>query len=168
VPPTTVPPTTVPPTTAPPTTVPPTTAPPTTEPPTAPADSTVYDVLVANPDQFGTLVTLIDRVGLDADLSTPGASFTIFAPTNTALDDVDLTGASDDEVRDLLLHHVAAESIDAATLFTQSGDLDTLNGTLTIDADTLTIDGASIVFPDLQATGDPNGYVQGIDRVLVP
>ena len=137
-------------------------------PPTVPDDATGYAILAANPDQFGTLVALIDRVGLDQDLTAPGASYTIFAPTNEAFDALDLAGLSDTEVRELLLRHVADSSIDAATLFTQSGELDTLNGTLVIDADTLTIDGAAVIFPDLEATGDPDGFVHGIDRVLVP
>ena len=133
-----------------------------------PADATPYGILAANPDQFGTLVSLIDRVGLDADLNTPGASITILAPVDSAFEGLDLAAMSDDDVRALLLHHVVDSSLDTATLFAQSGELDTLNGPVVIDATARTISGATVVFPDLSATGDPNGFVQGIDQVLLP
>ena len=186
--PTTAPPTTVPPTTAPPTTAPPTTAPPTTQPPTTVATTTVaptttptttappvvpdgatsFEILQANPDQFSTLVSLIERVGLDADLSQPGQSFTILAPTNEAFAGVDLGGLNDQDVTDILLHHVVPQSLDSGAIFSTSGDLDTLNVPVVVDAGNRTVDGASIVIPDLPATGDPDGWVQGIDAVLMP
>ncbi|MAT05210.1 MAG: hypothetical protein CL424_09225, partial [Acidimicrobiaceae bacterium] len=145
-----------------------TTGPPTTAPPTVPADSGPYDILVANPDQFGTLVSLIDRVGLDEDLTTPGASFTVFAPTNEAFEGLDLAALSDDDVRDLLLHHVTDDAIDSELLFSESGEVETFNGTIFVDADTQTVSGASVLFADLEGTGDPNGFVHGIDQVLLP
>jgi uncharacterized surface protein with fasciclin (FAS1) repeats len=178
-PPTTVPPTTAPPTTAPPTTSPPTTAaptttttpettPPTTEPPVVPDDATPFEILEANPDQFSTLVSLIERVGLDDDLSEPGQSFTILAPTNDAFDGVDLGGLNDQEVTDILLHHVVPESLDTGAIFAESGDLESLNAPVVVDADERTVDGASILIPDLPGSGDPDGWVHGIDAVLMP
>ncbi len=127
VPATTVAPTTVAPTTVPPTTVAPTTVPPTTVPPVVPDDATAFGILQANPDQFSTLVALIERVGLDDALSEPGQSFTIFAPTNDALDEIDVSGLNDEQVTDVLLHHVVPESLDSTAVFESSRDLDTLN-----------------------------------------
>lgn len=190
VPPTTVPPTTAPPTTVPPTTVPPTTAPPTTEapttttaptttvattttppttaPPVVPDPATPFEVLEANPEQFSTLVSLLERVGLDTDLQQSG-EFTILAPTNDAFADVDLGGLNDQQVTDILLHHVVPQSLDRDAVLASGPELDTLNGPVEIGDDT--VGGASFVdsFSNLPAEGaDPTGWVHAIDAVLTP
>jgi uncharacterized surface protein with fasciclin (FAS1) repeats len=133
-----------------------------------PDGATSFEILQANPDQFSTLVSLIERVGLDTDLSQPGESFTILAPTDDAFAAVDLGGLNDQEVTDILLHHVVPASLDTGAIFASSGDLDTLNVPVVVDADARTVDGAPIIIPDLPATGDPDGWVQGIDAVLMP
>ena len=142
--------------------------PPTTVPPVVPDDATAFGILQANPDQFSTLVALIERVGLDDALSEPGQSFTIFAPTNDVLDEIDVSGLNDEQVTDVLLHHVVPESLDSTAVFESSRDLDTLNEPIVVDADAQTLDGASVTIADLAATGDPDGYVHAIDALLLP
>ena len=49
-----------------------------------------------------------------------------------------------------------------------TNDIESLNGPIAVDADAETVGGATIVFPDLPANGDPSGWVHGIDTVLIP
>jgi uncharacterized surface protein with fasciclin (FAS1) repeats len=169
VPATTVPATTVAATTVPATTVPATTVPGTSVPPSVPTDATPADVLSANPDQFGTFWEWILDAGLDDELATPGESFTVFAPTNSALEGI--TPPTDqDELEDLINSYIVSDdALSTAMIFDgERTEIEAEEGTIEVDQTAMTVGEATIVHLDLEAAGDPNGFVHGIDRLFTP
>ena len=156
----------LPPPTAPPDTLPP--SPPTTEPP-PPDQPTLYEVLAADP-QFSTLVGLLRSLGFDGDLAQP-RPFTVFAPTNRVFDAMDPDELDEltndpDRLESLLAYHAVEGGRQAADLTT--GPLTSLHGSpleIRVEGDTITVNGASIVERDMEAS---NGVAHAIDEVLVP
>ncbi|MEM9516647.1 MAG: fasciclin domain-containing protein, partial [Actinomycetota bacterium] len=141
----------------------------------AEADGTVVDIAVAR-DDLTVLVAALQATGLDAALAEDGP-FTIFAPTDEAfeayLGEMGLT--ADDVLADvdgtavLLQGHVVAVADDASMVASMTDTpFITLAGTelpVTVDGDTVTIGGATIIETDLFGT---NGVIHIIDTVLEP
>ncbi|MEM8620294.1 MAG: pentapeptide MXKDX repeat protein [Actinomycetota bacterium] len=141
----------------------------------AEADGTVVDIAVAR-DDLTVLVAALQATGLDAALAEAGP-FTIFAPTDAAfeayLGEMGLT--ADDVLADvdatavLLQGHVVAVADDASMVASMTDTpFVTLAGTelpVTVDGDTVTIGGATIIETDLFGT---NGVIHIIDTVLEP
>lgn len=127
---------------------------------------------------YGGLTSLLDAVGASAALpdGTPVAvalsgegPFTVFAPTNDAF--AALTGTPEPTaLRDVLLYHVVAGSVDAASVPSRA---DTLLAnewghgvTMLFDtSDGVSVNGARVVVADIKTT---NGVVHVIDAVLSP
>ncbi len=177
--------TTPPATTVAPTTVPPTTPPATTQPATTPPATTVappvdtipappaptlnlFQTLQANPD-YSIFVDLLLASGFNADTGAIGP-YTVFAPTNEAFAKLPagaLEALKADEVKlkAALSYHVVEGLLPLSEV---KGELQTINGAMILAAGappTVTVNGATIVDPDIFAT---NGVIQGIDTVLVP
>jgi transforming growth factor-beta-induced protein len=114
----------------------------------------LVDVLAAD-GRFTALLGLLDSAGLVPELEGSGP-FTLFAPTDEALDGV---GAGDGEaLRSLLLRHVAAGRLADADLFPDLDTLEMLNGEsviLAADPDP-SIGGAAVVEANLEAS---NGII---------
>jgi len=113
---------------------------------------------------FGTLLTLATDLGLASTLSTE--TLTVFAPTDSAFTNlgVDTASVSQDVLTNILLAHVAAGEIDAATV-TSTGAIETLaNISHPIEAGP-TIRGAAISMTDVEAS---NGLIHVLDDVIVP
>jgi uncharacterized surface protein with fasciclin (FAS1) repeats len=141
---------------------------PVTVPPTVPTDGTPSQILQDNPDQFGTFWGWIVDAGLDDDIDAAGATLTVFAPTNTALEGLGAP-TDPDELADLVRQYIVDESLSTAMIFDgQRTEIPAQNGTIPVDQANLTVGGATIVHPDLEATGDPSGFVHGIDQLFVP
>jgi uncharacterized surface protein with fasciclin (FAS1) repeats len=92
----------------------------------APAPQTITDIAAANPN-FSTLVTALQRTGLDDVLDAPG-SYTVFAPTNAAFTTF-LSGANVNDVpvpvlTQILLNHVVSGTVQSSQLTT--GYIETL------------------------------------------
>lgn len=125
---------------------------------------------------FTMLLAALERTGLTEVLAAAG-DYTVFAPTDEAFDTagVDLTGLSDDAVRQLLLYHVlgagvATEDIAAGQSFENTLSTDAPDGamlSLFIDnPGTVTLNGsATVVTPDIFTA---NGVIHAIDEVLMP
>lgn len=156
---------------------------------------TITEIAAGNSD-FSILVSALTFVddelpgsNLVATLNDASGDFTVFAPTNSAfaqlaadlgydgdLTDADavsnfLTGAVPaDTLRDVLLYHVAGESLTASEIGA-AGNVTTLQGGIvTLDAPTLVdfepdLINASLVTTDVAAD---NGVVHIIDRVMLP
>ena len=75
-------------------------------------DKTIVEV-AADDAQFSTLVSALQRTGLDAVLANKNASYTVFAPTNDAFTNlgVDLATLTDDELSAILLYHVLGAEV---------------------------------------------------------
>jgi uncharacterized surface protein with fasciclin (FAS1) repeats len=142
--------------------------------PSRPAASpSIIDVAVAvNSDgpyagQFDTLIGLVTQYpDLVRTLSTKG-QYTVFAPTDDAFARlfavVDPASLTEQQVKDVLLYHVANGRRDAAQV-TSSTQIRMLNGSFA-DVDGATIDGANIIVTDVFAD---NGVIHVVDSVLLP
>jgi uncharacterized surface protein with fasciclin (FAS1) repeats len=129
---------------------------------------TIPDTLADDSD-YSTVTELIETAGLTDQLSESGP-FTMFAPDNAAFeampgDEFDLLKSDALKARQLLLYHVTTGELKAddlpPSIPTQEGSDLTVEGS----GSSLTVNGASIVKPDVEAS---NGLIQGIDQVLIP
>jgi uncharacterized surface protein with fasciclin (FAS1) repeats len=122
---------------------------------------------------LSTLVQAVTAAELVETLQGEGP-FTVFSPTNqafAALDDQLLNGllqpANRDELRSVLTYHVVPGELTADKL--EDGQkLETVQGetlTVRIDGDSVKVDDATVVQPDVDAA---NGVVHVIDGVLTP
>jgi uncharacterized surface protein with fasciclin (FAS1) repeats len=148
-----------------------TTAAPTTTLPDVPVvsdDASPAEILSENPDHFGIFWDWVVDADLDDILDEEGEAFTIFAPTNDALADVD-PPTDPAELEALVGQYIVTEALDTGEVFDGNHDqITAIEGTIEVDSGDLTVGGANVVFPDLEATGDPNGFVHGIDSLFVP
>ena len=138
--------------------------------------NTIVDI-AAGDAQFSTLVSALQRTGLDAILNSPG-NFTVFAPTNDAFDQlgVDLSTLSNDELTDILLYHVLGASVRSTDLQDGQTYASTASAsgpndeqlTLLIDKDggAVTING-SVNVSSVDIAAD-NGIIHVVDDVIMP
>jgi uncharacterized surface protein with fasciclin (FAS1) repeats len=143
----------------------------------APTQS-IVEIAAGNPD-FSTLVSLVQKAGLVAAISSPG-SFTVFAPTNAAFQKLAAAAPATYQavladpalLTKVLTYHVVAGAIksdQAISVAQQNGKVNALQGepiTLSIKDGKLTLNGSSsVVTADILAT---NGVIHVIDTVIVP
>lgn len=142
-----------------------------------PVIGTITDI-AANDSRFTTLVSALQRAGLDGTLDTPSGRYTVFAPTNDAFaaSGIDLDALSDDELRNVLLYHVVSggtifrtENIpegqtNVNTLNTQ-GPSEALQVTVDRSGSDVAVNNANVVVADVLAV---NGVIHAIDQVLLP
>ena len=135
----------------------------------SPLGDVIGEALVAG--QFTTLAGLLVEADLVQALRADGP-FTVFAPTDSAFatlpgDTLDAVFADPDLLVAGLTHHVVAGTHPVAEL--EDGQrLETLAGDeleVSIDGDTVSIDGVDIVVADVPAT---NGLIHVVGEVLVP
>lgn len=130
--------------------------------------------IAANADggTFDTLVAAITAAELAATLTGDGP-FTVFAPTNAAFEALP-EGALDnllgdiDALTQVLLYHVVAQEIGSGDIAAGDTTVTTLaeaDVTVNNTDGTITVGGATVVAPDIQAS---NGVIHGIDMVLMP
>ncbi len=131
----------------------------------------IVETAAANED-FSTLVAAVKAADLVETLSGEGP-FTVFAPTNAAfaalpegtLDSL-LLPENKGQLTSILTYHVVAGEVKAADV--KAGPVETVNGksaTISVDGDTVQIDGATIVKTDIKAS---NGVIHVIDAVILP
>ena len=140
-------------------------------------DKTIVDI-AAGDDQFSTLVSALQRTGLDAVLADRNSSFTVFAPTNQAFTDlgVDLNALSDDELSAILLYHVLGAQVLSSQLQEGNTYVSTASATgpnntqlsalVSRAGTTVTVNkNATVISPDIQAE---NGVIHVVNSVLLP
>ena len=132
---------------------------------------TVADVAIDSPDHT-SLVAAVVQEGLLPALTNPFASLTVFAPTNTAFDNLatalgtDIAGLlANPELTDIILYHVVGAEVFSGDLV--NGPVATLNGQdVVVDLSMgVMINDANVTTADV---GVDNGVVHVIDAVLVP
>jgi len=175
----TEPPATEPPATEPPATEAPTTEAPTTDAPTTTAAPTTTDAepelgsiidVITEDGRFATLLAALDAAGLTEELST--RAVTLLAPTDdafAALGQATIDGLLADPaaLASVLQGHVLPAPQDSVAIAVFNNVL-AINGAswdVVVDGDTLRVGAATVIAPDLEAD---NGWVHGIDTVLVP
>jgi len=145
----------------------------------APAPTkSIVEIAAGNP-AFSTLVSLVQKAGLVAAISSPGP-FTVFAPTNAAFEKLAAAAPATYQavladpalLTKVLTYHVVAGAIksdQAIAVAKQNGSVNALQGepiSLSIKDGKLTLNGSSsVVTADVLAT---NGVVHVIDTVIVP
>jgi transforming growth factor-beta-induced protein len=131
---------------------------------------TVVDVAIDN--GFTSLTAAVVKAELLPALTNPLAALTVFAPTNTAFDNlaaalgVDLNGVlAHPQLADILLYHVIGSEVLSTQLV--NGPVATLNGqNITIDlTNGVKVNASNVTLADVQAY---NGVVHVIDAVLLP
>ncbi len=131
---------------------------------------TVVDLAIAN-DNFSILTEAVVKAGLVETLNGEGP-FTIFAPTNTAFQELftqlGIGGISDltaEQMVPILTYHVVSGNFRSSDL--TAGLVETLNGSITIAlSPSPSINSSSmIIATDVQGS---NGVIHVIDKVLLP
>lgn len=142
----------------------------------ASAQTNVYDDVIATSPNHTSLAAAIQQEGLVSALQNPSATLTVFAPDNTAFDNLatalntNIAGLlALPNLSDILLYHVLGVTVDAAAV-TNGAIVDPLNTANTIKmtktsmgsvyANQAMVNGADL-------TAD-NGIVHSIDAVLLP
>jgi len=145
----------------------------------APAPTkSIVEIAAGNP-AFSTLVSLVQKAGLVAAISSPGP-FTVFAPTNAAFEKLAAAAPATYQavladpalLTKVLTYHVVAGAIksdQAIAVAKQNGSVNALQGepiSLSIKDGKLTLNGSStVVTADVLAT---NGVIHVIDTIIVP
>ena len=131
-------------------------------------DASIVDVLAAD-GRFTVLLSALSSAGLDSTLAA-GGPFTVFAPTDeafAALPEGTLEVLSPDELRDILLLHVAAGTVDGATAAAEGAAESAVGQTLAFtvdDSGALAVNDTPITEADLPAS---NGVIHVIAGVLL-
>jgi uncharacterized surface protein with fasciclin (FAS1) repeats len=115
-----------------------------------------------------TLVQAVTSAGLTGALNNAEASFTLFAPTESAFEDIDVSALSQDEIATILQYHVIPDTALAARNITDGQTATTLEGRdvmLAIQEEGIFVNDARISGFDF---GVSNGVVHEIDKVLMP
>jgi len=128
--------------------------------------------IASGSEDFSTLVAAIKAADLVETLKGEGP-FTVFAPTNAAFEALPegtvvnlLKAENKEKLTKILTYHVVPKKILSENAAPMS--LVTVEGskaTLTLDGDTVMIDGAKIIEADIMAT---NGVIHVIDKVIMP
>jgi len=129
--------------------------------------------LATNDPNLSTLVTALEIADLVSVFSNATAKLTVFAPNNSAFDDVKnlsclLGSVNRDALISLLKYHV----VNGKTLAKELSDNEKLESlddkkilNVTIDGDKVKVNDASVLQPNIEAT---NGVVHVINQVLIP
>lgn len=134
------------------------------------ADQTIYEIIQAEP-ALSDLETLVEAAALSDNLQQDGP-FTIFAPTNEALEEFNATAFTDEEVdlTDILLYHVmngeyyASDLIEEEAVTTLAGKYLFFSASENEGITTVVInESVPIVQADIEAS---NGVIHIIDHVL--
>jgi uncharacterized surface protein with fasciclin (FAS1) repeats len=132
--------------------------------PPAPA-TTVWDIIVNSPD-LSAFAEAAENAGI-VDLLDGPDPFTVFVPSNQAFEQFAAGIGNDDltteRLSEVLRHHIVPEALLSGAVL----DLETMSPLfgpdLVVDADNATIDGASLLVIDVEASG---AVLHVVDRVL--
>jgi uncharacterized surface protein with fasciclin (FAS1) repeats len=134
--------------------------------------ATLWDVILNSPD-LSELRDLVELAGLDDELDDADATFTLFAPSNDAIELAEAgVGAPDfddpDVVEPILLTHVHGDAALLAVDVLSLDEIEVLEGgphAIDGDADPPTIGGAGFIVVDVVSA---NGVLHVINGVLQP
>lgn len=126
-----------------------------------------------NAGSFNTLVAAVKAAGL-VDVLKGDGPYTVFAPTDEAFSKLPegtveslLLPENKDRLVSILTYHVVPGKVNSADV-AGLDSADTVQGqkvTISVDGETVTIDGARVVKADVDAS---NGIIHVIDTVILP
>ncbi|WP_341936771.1 fasciclin domain-containing protein [Marinimicrobium sp. C2-29] len=137
-----------------------------------PTDNIVETAVAAG--NFTTLVDLLVESGLDATLADESSTFTVFAPTDAAFENVpqetmDALAADPALLEEVLLTHVVAGQISSIDAYAANGtSIETVSGAMAsieIANGELQVAGSTVITADVYTT---NGVIHAIDEVIIP
>ena len=134
--------------------------------------STVYEV-VAGSEDHTTLEIAVKAAGLQGALSDPFGTYTVFAPTDDALEELPpgtldaLLADPKGTLTDILLYHVLGTKVLSTDLSDgmTATTLEASDITVMISGDTVMINNARVITPDIETD---NGVVHVINAVITP
>ena len=138
--------------------------------PEPPEDPTSIADIVADSDDFATLLEALQAAGLDGALADEDASFTVFAPNEAAFGPiaVDVLVGQEEALTEVLGYHVIPDAeIAAADLQDGENTVETLSGdelTVEVTEEGVFIEGSEVIETDIDAG---NGIIHVIDRTLL-
>ena len=124
---------------------------------------------------LSALAQALSQVGLDSTLSTT-STYTLFAPNNAALADVDMSTLSEEELTNFLMNHVLStttadfsSTLTTGYMPTMATGPDDTNLSLFINTDgALKLNGIASPVQGSFDIGSTNGVLHVVDNVLVP
>ena len=132
---------------------------------------TVFEVMRDTPE-LSQVYDFFSAAGIEEQVGEEIGSITVFAPTNSAMEALDITALQEFaqlvQLSDILQFHIASETLlsesfaDGITLTTLKGETLTISEVSEIG---FVIEGASILNTDIEAVG---GVIHVIDSVLIP
>jgi len=123
----------------------------------------------ANQENLSTLAGALQDAGLADTLGSDNATFTVFAPTNSAFENIDadeLTGDGD-LLSEVLTYHVVPGQAIASGDIQDGQTVETLEGEtleFSVSGGTVQVNGATVTTADVEAS---NGVVHIVDGVLL-
>ncbi|WP_022835984.1 fasciclin domain-containing protein [Salisaeta longa] len=123
---------------------------------------------IRSTDATQTLADAVEDAGLTDTLNDPQATYTVFAPNESAFEGVDLSGLSQQQLQDILTYHVIPDAAVASSQISDGQTAQTVEGsdvTFAVNNDGVFVNDAQVVAPDF---GVSNGIVHRIDGVLMP
>lgn len=123
-------------------------------------------------EQFSILVKAVQAAGLADTLADSGSSYTVFAPTDEAFNqlpegtlDYLLQPENQEILQQVLSYHVVPQAVTSSEI--SGGNVDSLNGGLATAVTDMgvVVNNASVITPDIQAS---NGVIHAVNRVLLP
>lgn len=127
------------------------------------ADRDIVDVAVST-SELSVLVDLLASTNLVDTLKGAGP-FTVFAPTNEALEALDASSLDMDALTEVLLYHVVSGKKLSSDLVNVTSLTTVLGEDVAISSDPVKINNAEVVTADIEAA---NGVIHIIDSVLMP
>ncbi len=126
---------------------------------------------VAQNESLMTLATAISATGLDEDLSDEKSSFTLFAPTNAAFDELPVGTipallSQPKVLKNILLYHALSKDVYSSQL--SSSTVKTINGAdvaIKLEDGKVYVNNAQVEVADIICT---NGVIHIISKVLLP
>ncbi|WP_344741687.1 fasciclin domain-containing protein [Gaetbulibacter aestuarii] len=134
----------------------------------------IGEIISENPD-LTTLLSALEGANLLETLKTT-TTYTVFAPENSAFENVDLSALSEDEITNVLLNHVIKTTTPDFTSTMTTGYLSSMasgpeNTNLSIfvnKGDAIVINGNAMINSDGEDLGATNGIVQITDNLVMP
>lgn len=135
------------------------------------SDKTIAEVL-DNKDRFSKFNAALERAGMDDRLDNEDGNYTVFAPTNEAIDRLpegtwdEWTNGDREQLRDVLSYHIVEDRHGSRDFSQQQTNASTLNGgdlRISNAQGNVRVNHASVSHADIEAE---NGYIHGIDTVL--
>lgn len=123
-------------------------------------------------ESFSILVKAVEAAGLGDTLADSGSSYTVFAPTDEAFNQLPegtleylLQPENKEVLQQVLSYHVLPQAVASAEI--SGGEIESLDGGLVTEVTDqgITVNNASVITPDIQAS---NGIIHGVNRVLLP